>query len=166
MRYVPAKEKTAWHQKAMESSEKGSLSSQIELWLEKKELDRLVSRLHRATDKELEDLSHYTTEPLARKLERAYPGISARVYRALCLRIVGAGKSRYYDAALTSIERAKTCYAKAGLNEDWQALVDEIRVKHSRKRGFMAGFEDIVSGKPKYVVPTFLERAKARMSKK
>jgi hypothetical protein len=31
MRYVPAKEKMAWHQKAMEASEKGDLSSYIEL---------------------------------------------------------------------------------------------------------------------------------------
>ena len=36
MRYVPAKEKKAWHQKAMAASEKGDLSSQIELWLRKK----------------------------------------------------------------------------------------------------------------------------------
>ena len=40
MRYVPAKEKKAWHEKAMRASEKGDLSSQIELWLEKKERDR------------------------------------------------------------------------------------------------------------------------------
>ena len=34
MRYVPAKEKMAWHQKAMQASERGDLSSQIELYLE------------------------------------------------------------------------------------------------------------------------------------
>ena len=79
MRYVPVKEKMAWRQKAMAASEKGDLSSQIELWLENKECDRLVSRLRRATDKELENLSHYRTEPLARKLERSHPDISARV---------------------------------------------------------------------------------------
>ena len=41
MRYVPAKEKKTWHQKAIEASEKGDLSSQIELWLDKKETNRL-----------------------------------------------------------------------------------------------------------------------------
>lgn len=166
MRYVPAKEKMAWHRKAMEASEKGDLSSQIELWLEKKESDRLISRLHRVTDKELEDLSHYRTEPLAHKLERSHPEISARVYRALCMRIVNAGKSKYYDAALDSIERAKKCYVKAGLNADWQALVTDVRERHFRKKGFMAGFEDIVSGAPKHVEPPFLERAKARWQRK
>lgn len=166
MRYVPAKEKKAWHQKAMEASEKGDLSSQIELWLEKKESDRLVSRLRRATDEELEDLSHYRTEPLARKLERSQPGIAARVYRALCMRIVNAGKSKYYDAALDSIEHAKKCYAKAGLDADWEVVVADVRERHFRKKGFMAEFEEIVSGTPKRVEPPFLERAKARWPRK
>jgi tetratricopeptide (TPR) repeat protein len=166
MRYVPVKEKMAWHQKAMEASEKGDLSSQIELWLEKKENDRLVSRLRRATDEELEDLSHYRTEPLARKLERSHPDIAAMVYRALCMRIVNAGKSKYYDVALDNMAHAKKCYAKAGLNSEWQAVVADVRERHSRKKGFMAGFEEIVSGAPKYVEPPFLERAKARWPRK
>ncbi len=166
MRYVPAKEKKAWHQKAMQASEKGSLTSQIELWLKKKEIDRLVSRLRKATGQELKDLSHYTAEPLAGKLERTYPDISARVYCALCMRIINAGKSKYYDAALDNIERAKKCYDKAGLNADWQEVVADVRQRHFRKKGFMAGFEDIVSGAPKHVEPPFLEQAKARWLKK
>ena len=166
MRYVPAKEKTAWRQRAMEASEKGDLSSQIELWLENKEIDRLVSRLRRSSDEELEDLSHYITEPLARKLERSHPDISARIYRALCMRIVNAGKSKYYDAALDNIEHAKKCYAKAGLTADWQAVAADVRKRHFRKKGFMAGFEDIVAGAPKHVEPPFLERARARWPRK
>ena len=70
----------------MQVSEKGILTSQIELWLKKKEIDRLVSRLRKATGQELEDLSHYTTEPLAGKLERTHPDISARVYCAYIAR--------------------------------------------------------------------------------
>ena len=66
-------------------------------------------------DEELEGLSHYWTQPLALKLERSHPDISARVYRALCMRIINASKSKYYDAALDNIEHAKKCYAKAGL---------------------------------------------------
>jgi Family of unknown function (DUF6880) len=162
MRYVPAKEKKAWRQKAMEASEKGNFPSQIELWLENKENDRLVSRLHGASDEELEELSHYRAEPLARELERSHPDIAARVYRALCMRMVNAGKSKYYDAALNNIDRAKKCYSKAGLNGDWRAVVDDVRRRHFRKKGFMPGFEDIVSGAPKHVEPSFLERAKAR----
>ena len=166
MRYVPAKKRTAWRQKAMEASEKGELASQIELWLENEEGDRLVSRLRKTSDKELEDLSHYHTEPLARKLERSHPDIAARMYRALCLRIVNAGKSKYYDTALDNIEQAKKCYAKAGLTSDWQAVVADVRKRHFRKKGFMAGFEDIVAGAPKHIEPPFLERAKARWPRK
>jgi uncharacterized Zn finger protein len=166
MRYVPGEERTDWHQKAMVSAEKGDLSSLIELWLEHKECDRLVSRLLQITDDELEDLSHYRAEPLARKLERSYPSISARVYRALCMRIVNAGKSKYYDAALDHIEHAKKCYSKAGLDVDWQAVVADVRKRHFRKKGFMAGFEDIVAGAPKQVEPSFLERAKVRWPRK
>ena len=166
MRYVPGKERTDWHQKAMAASEKSDLSARIELWLEHKEFDRLVSYLHRITDDELEALSHYRTEPLARKLERSHPDISARVYRALCMRIVNAGKSKYYDAALDHIERAKKCYTKAGLDDDWQTVVADVRKKHFRKKGFMAGFEDIVTGAPKQVEPSFLDRAKARWPRK
>ena len=165
MRYVPAKKKKAWHEKAMRASEKGDLSSQIELWLEKKERDRLVKRLRKATNEELEGLSHYKTEPLAGKLERSHPEIAARVYRALCMRIVNAGKSKYYHAALDNIKKARKCYAKAGLKADWEALVIDIRERHSRKRGFMSGFDQIVSDTPKRVEPTFLERAKTRWKK-
>lgn len=166
LHYVPAKEKNVWHQKAMQASEKGSLSSQIELWLKKKEIDRLVSRLRKATGQELEDLSHYTAEPLAQKLKRSYPDISARLYCALCMRIINTGKSKYYDTALTNIERAKKCYDKTGLDADWQAVVVDVRQRHFRKKGFMAGFEDIVSGAPKHVEPSFMEQAKARWLKK
>jgi len=87
-------------------------------------------------------------------------------YIALCMRIVNAGKSKYYDAALDHIEHAKKCYSKAGLDADWQAVVADVRKRHFRKKGFMAGFEDIVSGAPKQVEPSFLERAKARWPRK
>jgi hypothetical protein len=166
MRYVPAKKKAVWHQKAMAASEKGDLDSQIELWLAEKEIDRLLLRLRAAKNEELEKLSHYRTEPLAQKLERSHPDISAKVYRALCMRILNAGKSKYYHAALDSIAHAKKCYAKAGRDADWQSVVAQVRERHSRKKGFMAGFEDIVSGRPKHVEPPFLERAKARWPRK
>ena len=162
MRYVPAKERKTWHEKAMEASEKGDLSSQIELWLERKEIDRLVARMREATDEELEDLSHYRIEPLARKLKRSHAGIAARVYRALGMRIVNAGKSKYYGAALDNLEHAKKCYARAGLGADWDALVADVRKQHYRKKGFVAGFERIVSDAAKRHEPTFLERARRR----
>ena len=165
MRYVPVKGRKAWHAKAMDASEKGELSSQIDLWMEKKETGRLVTRIGTATEEELANLSHYTTEPLARKLERPHPETAARVYRVLGMRIVNAGKSKYYFAALGHLEHAKKCYERVGLNVEWESLVADVRARHYRKKGFMAGLERIVSGEAKRREPTFLERARSRWPK-
>jgi hypothetical protein len=56
--------------------------------------------------------------------------------------------------------------SKANLDTDWQAVVADVRKRHFRKKGFMAGFEDIIAGAPKQVEPCFLERAKARWPRK
>ncbi|MGD0228845.1 MAG: DUF6880 family protein [Syntrophorhabdales bacterium] len=162
MRHVSPKEKKAWHGKTMEASKKSDLSSQIELWLELREVDRLAVRLGRATDGELEGLSHYRSEPAARKFERSRPELAARLYRASAMRVVNAGKSKYYDAALANIERAKTCYIKADLHMEWEALVGDIRIRHRLKRGFMTAFEQIASGNTRDKESSFLERAKRR----
>ncbi|MCG2794744.1 MAG: hypothetical protein L6427_02540 [Actinomycetia bacterium] len=121
-----------------------------------------MTRLRNATDEELEDVSHYRTEPAARKLERSHPEVAARLYRAIGMRVVNAGKSKYYDAALGNLERAKKCYEKAGLQADWEALAADVRERHYRKKGFMAGFEQIISGAPRRARPDFLERARRR----
>jgi hypothetical protein len=144
MRYVPKSQRTVWHEKAMAVSEQGDLDSLIELWLSAKETKRLAERLDRASDKQLESLSHYTTEPAAERLAKAYPGTAAKVFRALCMRIVNTGKSEYYYAALLNLEKAKSCYQRAGLDAQWRALTSEIRQRHHRKTGFMPGFERIV----------------------
>lgn len=111
------------------------------------------------SDSELQSLSHFTTEPAAACLEPAHPDLAARVHHALGMRIVDAGKSRYYDAALSHFDAAKRCYEQAGRGGDWEALVRTVREKHRRKSGFMPGFERIVSGKR---VPSFVDSARAR----
>lgn len=162
LRFVPTREKKAWHEKAMDAAESAGLWSQIELWLELREMERLEARIRKATDEELEDLGHYCAESLAGRLKRPHPDLAARVYRALGMRIVNAGKSKYYDAALDHLESAKECYTKAGLDGEWEMLVAEVRVKHHRKTSFMPSFDDIVSGASKEEEPSFLERAKMR----
>ena len=149
----------------MDASEKGELSSQIDLWMEKKETGRLVARIGTATQEELANLSHYTTEPLARRLARPHPETAARVYRALGMRIVDARKSKYYASALGHLEHAKKCYDRAGLDAEWNSLIADVRARHYRKKGFMAGLERIVSGEAKRREPTFLERARRRWPK-
>jgi tetratricopeptide (TPR) repeat protein len=164
--YVPKAERASWHEKAMEASEQADLSSLIELWLSVKEIERLADRLNRASDRELEGLSHYATEPAAKSLVRTHTAIAAKVFRALCVRILKAGKSKYYDAALASIEAGRKCYLAAGLDEMWRKTAAEIRRDHYRKYGFMPGFEAIVAGKGALPQRSFLDRARAQWASK
>jgi len=166
IRYVPKAERGAWHEKAMAASEQGDLDSLIELWLGAKEIGRLVARLERTSDTQLKRLSHYTTEPAAQRLAKTHPGVAARIFRALCVRIIDAGKSKYYFEALSNLEESRRCYQKAGLDGQWKALVAEIRRDHHRKSGFMPGFEAIVAGKRTRIEPSFLDRARDRWTRK
>jgi len=164
MRYVPQEERAAWHAKAMEAATEADLHSVIELWLQTHEFDRLVGRLRKAPDKEIEDLSHYTTEPAAKQLSKDHPDVAAKVYRALGLRILKDKKSKYYEIALEHCENAKHCYERAGLITKWDELVHHVRAEHHRKSGFMPGFDDLVAGAGPSMKPSFLNRAKARWS--
>ena len=132
VRYVPKAEREAWYRKAMDAAEQGDLDSVIELWLGAKEIERLAERLERTSDTKLESLSHYVTEPAAERLAKTHPGVAAKVFRALCMRIIGAAKSKYYFEALSNLEKAKNCYQRAGLDAQWQALIAEIRREHRR----------------------------------
>jgi hypothetical protein len=162
MKYVPKGEQTIWHDKAMNASAQANLDFVIELWLATKEMDRLVERLRTAPHQELESLSHYTSEPAAKKLVRLHPDIAAKVYRALGMRILNAKKSKYYDSALSHFEQAKRCYKKAGVDLAWEELVEEIQQTHHRKSAFMPSFEQLVQGKKPHAKSSFHDRTKRR----
>jgi hypothetical protein len=162
MRFVPKAERAAWHAKAMDAAEHADLGSIIELWLETREIERLARRLGMATGAEIQELSHYRTEPAARRLARSRPDVAARVYCALGVRILNAKKSKYYDAALAHFENARRCYVRSGLLREWAALVEEVRGAHHRKAGFMADFERLAAGHSRSEAPSFLERARSR----
>lgn len=162
MRMVPRSERASWQVKAMAAAESADLDSLIELWLETREIERLVERLRRAGDAELEGLSHYLTEPAARRLAKIHPDVAAKLYRALGMRILNAKKSKYYSAALSNFANAKRCYERAGLKSAWQAVVAEVRGAHQRKVGFLADFNRLVTGKGSREEPSFLDRARSR----
>ena len=44
---------------------------------------------------------------------------------------------------MSAFEQAKRCYEKAGLETAWLELVEDVRERHSRKYGFMPGFEHV-----------------------
>jgi len=162
MRYVPKRERAKWHAEAMNTSDLADLDFVIELWLATKEVDRLVGRLRRSTHQDLESISHYATEPAAKKLERLHPDVAAKVYRALGMRILNSKKSKYYDAALSHFKQARSCYKKAGDELGWQTLVDEVLQIHRRKSAFIPGFEKLIQGKSLFDESSFAERTKRR----
>ncbi len=162
MKYVPKAERGSWHEKAIEAAKGADLYSLIELLLETKETERLAAVVGQSRDAAIEDVSHYVTEPAAKKLEKTHPEVAARLWCAQGMRVVNAKKSKYYDAALSNFERARRCYEKARLVAGWNRVVSKVRSEHHRKTAFMSGFEEIVAGSGPSEKPSFLERAKAR----
>jgi hypothetical protein len=162
MKFVPKSERTAWHERAMDAAKGDDLHSLIGLFQETKEMKRLAELVRGVTDEALEQTSHHTTEPAAKKLEKAEPGLAARLWRAQGMRILNQSKSKYYEAALTNFERARRCYERAGLVAEWADTVRHIRAAHHRKTGFMPGFEALAAGRGQEGEPSFLERAKTR----
>jgi hypothetical protein len=164
MKFVPKAERASWHVKAIEAAKRADLYSLVELLLETKEMDRLAGLVRQAKDQALEDLSHFTTDRIAKKIDKAHPDLAARLWRAQGMRIVNAKKSKYYGAALSNFESAKRCFERAGLVAEWEKTVSEVRADHHRKAGFMSGFDRLVAGAGPSDEPSFLERAKARWS--
>lgn len=162
MKYVPKGERQEWHSKVLKVAEGADLRDSINLYIETKEWGRLANLVRRSKPADLEGLSHYTTEPAARKLEKSHPDAAAVVYRALGLRILNSKKSKYYGAALDNFDRAKKCFQKAGLAKEWEALVGHVRSEHGRKTGFMPSFEALLSRGFLPREQSFLERARKR----
>ena len=165
MNFVPEAERPAWHERAIAAAAGADPESLIELLLQTKEIERLAEFVGHSSDDTLRTVSHSALEPAARKIEKSHAGKAARVWRAMAMRVVDAKKSQYYGAALVNLKRAKRCYEKAGLAADWNRVVDEVRAEHSRKTGFMPGFEEIVSRSRRVEDRSFLEQAKARWAR-
>ena len=115
-----------------------------------------------ASDEALEHVTHYATEPAARKLEKSHSGLAARLWRAQGMRIVDAKKSKYYDAALNNFERARDCYVRAGLAAEWERTVRQVIAAHFRKSSFVGEFQKLAAGEKRGERPSFLTDAKQR----
>lgn len=160
MQYAPKEEKTAWQERAMAAANQADLGEFVSLCVKAKEWERLARRVHSAKGEELESLSHYCTEPAAKGLAKNDALAAAKLYRAMGLRIVNAGKSKYYSEALDHFKNARDLYCAAGQATAWESLVGTVRVAHSRKSGFLLAFERIVAGKPH--TSSYAEAARAR----
>jgi hypothetical protein len=162
MKVVPKAARDVWREKALDAAKGADLHSVMQLLVETKETERLAELVRVTADVALENISHYATEPAAMKLEKPHPELAARLWRAQAMRIVDAGKSKYYEAAAANLERARKCYVRAGLVAEWEDAVRQIRADHCRKSAFMAAFESVATGAGHQARPSFLERAKDR----
>jgi hypothetical protein len=161
-KYIRKAERTEWHTKALDAAAKARPSDFMAICTKTKEWERLANFTLISSNAELENISHYVSEPAAKSLAKAYPASAAILFRAMCMRIIKAGKSKYYTEALDNLRKAKECYQKAGLMAQWDDLVAEIRRDHRRKHGFLYGFERLASGKSVAPQPSFLEKARRR----
>jgi tetratricopeptide (TPR) repeat protein len=164
MAFVPQTERPTWHGKAITAAMDGDryLPAVIELLLHTDETDQLGHLAARTSDSGLESIGHHTAEQAGTVLEPGHPGEAARIWRAQGMRILKAGKSKYYDAALRYFEHAKRCYQQAGQSAQWQRVAEEVYAQHSRKTRFLPRFDDLVTGTDATPQPSFLDRAKTR----
>jgi hypothetical protein len=167
MTTVPKLERKGWHEKALDGAATGAdLGSLLELFTATKETERLAKLVRGSSHEALKNVSHYFTEPAAKRLEKDHPELAASLWCAQGMRIVDAKKSKYYDAALSNFERARDCYQRAGLATEWEKTVRQVSSLHFRKSGFMNGFQALAAGAKRVEQPSFLERAKARWSER
>jgi len=85
------------------------------LLLETREWCRLDDFVRQAEDSTLQAMSHFVTEPVAKKLEKQHHDLAGRLWLAQAMRIVEGGKSRYYFAALSNVGRARGSVSSGGL---------------------------------------------------
>ncbi len=109
----------------------------MDLYVETRETNRLADRIQSATDEALLDVSDYA--------------------------LGDEGKNKSYRSALSNLKRAKKCYEKAGLVDQWDSLVEDIRQRHRLKTSFMPKFEKIVLDEPAKD-SSFLDAARERWS--
>jgi tetratricopeptide (TPR) repeat protein len=167
MTFVPHAERPGWHDRAITEALDGDrhLPAVIELLLHTDETGRLGQLAARTSDSSWECVGHHAAEQAGTALEPGHPGEAARIWRAAGIRILKAGKSKYYGAALRYFNHAKRCYQQASQPDQWQQVVDEVYAQHGRKTSFLPGFDAVVTGTDPAPQPSFLDQAKARWSR-
>lgn len=79
MKFVPKAERREWHEKALNAAKGADLHSLLELFIETKEMERLAELVRGSSEEALEKVSHYATEPAAKRLEKGHPDLAARL---------------------------------------------------------------------------------------
>jgi hypothetical protein len=163
MELVPETARATWHDKAIEAAVQSdaSLSVLLPLLVDTREVARLARAVDRCADDRLSRAGYRAVEA-AEALDESYPEQAGRLWRALGLGIVNTGKSKQYATAVEYFGRAKRCFTAAGIPGCWDQLVDQVRMNHYRKTGFIREFEKVAAGLTPEREPSFLEKARAR----
>ena len=162
MKYVEKKDIDSWHNKAIEEAKKAPLDSTIELFIKTGELGVLTDRILAVKPEELKNISHYIMEEAAQVLLNRNPMAAAKIYRAMGMRILNSGKSKYYNIALEHFLKVKTIYTKNNSEGEWLSIIKYIRENHSRKYSFIPYFEKLVLGKYPPPRESFIKRARKK----
>ena len=154
-----------WHQKALEKAKDASLSGFIDICVKTKEWDILANHISSIDTKQLEGVSHNTTEKAAKGLTKLHELAAAKIYSALGIHILKKGKSKYYRYTLEHFRMLQKLYEKAGLDQLWIDLIERVRRDHSRNYSFISDFEKIVAGCPQKKPESFKTRTLKRWKK-
>ncbi len=165
MKYSPEDERLEWHRKAMDIARAGVFYTFVEICVESKDWAALAERILLVEDKEIEAISHYITEKAAEGLKKDHALAAAKTFRALGMRIIDQKKSKYYSHALRHFQKARDLYIRSGREDLWHSIINEIRRKHSRKYGFIGGFERIAAGAAPESPPSFESKMRKRWEK-
>lgn len=167
MIFAPQVERSTWHDRAITVALDGDryLPAVIELLLHTDETGRLGQLAAHTSDSSWEGIGHHVAERAGTALEPGHPGEAARIWRAQGMRILKAGMSKYYGAALRYLAHAKRCYQQTSQPAQWQQVIDEVYAQHSRKTSFLPGFDEMVTGTEPVPQLSFLDQAKARWSR-
>ncbi len=166
MKYIPKDQKTKWQKKAIKAAYGSKLDNGIiRLLSELKEYAKLAQLIIKADENTLESLFYHDAVIVAEKLEKKYKKAAAKLYLALTMDIVKAGRSKAYNYALKYCQKLKILYGETRQQKSWDELVDYFQRNHGRKYSLMNGFKKIDEGVNEQGVNSLQKRVNQRLRK-
>lgn len=72
-------------------------------------------------------------ERVATAVKKEYPDWAIKKYKARGEAIMNEGKAKYYDTAVSWLQKVRDVYREHGREAEWQAYLDAVLEKHQRK---------------------------------
>lgn len=166
MKYIPNDQKAQWRKKAIKVACGSTLDDGIiRLLSDLKEFEKLAQLIVKSDETILENLFYYDAVNVAEKLEEKHKKAAAKLYLALTMNIVKAGRSKAYKYALKYCEKLKILYGETKQQRHWDELVDYLQGQHGRKYSLMDGLEKVIECTPDQERNTLQKRVNRRLSK-